>query len=286
MSLQYKRAYELTIIPPDGDATVIDKLRINFEITKSVLSTPNLARITLYGLSDKTLAKLERRYTKIILNAGYEGNLSLLFKGDVRNVYKSFDEVDSMVTIYSGDGEKDFQNATFNKTFSPNVPVSKVVDELIASFTNSAKGIVNNLPTGNTKLRGQTLSGSTKDILDTLAKEFNFDWSIQDNEVIVNGKNTALRSNEAVLISASTGMINSPTITEVGADVVTQFNAKLLPNFAFKIVSAGQSAQIPNIYTRTQSRTRAEGLYRVQEVTFRGDSRDGEWVSEVKGKRV
>lgn len=286
MSLQYKRNYELTIIPIEGDATVITDLKIQFEITKSVLSNPNLAKISIYNVSEKTLAKLEKRYTKVILNVGYGADLKLLFKGDIRNVYRSIEETESIATVYAGDGERDFQNTRFNKTYSPNVPVSQVVDELVGSFQNTAKGIVNSLPSGNTKLRGQTLSGSTKDILDNLAKEFGFDWSIQDNEVIVNNKNTALRSDEAVLISASTGMINSPTITEIGADVVTQLNTKLLPNFAFKIVSAGQSSQIPNVFTQSQSRTRAEGLYRVQEVTFRGDNRNGEWVSEVKGKRI
>ena len=37
MARQYKRVYELTVIPPGGEARIVRGLRINFEITKGIL---------------------------------------------------------------------------------------------------------------------------------------------------------------------------------------------------------------------------------------------------------
>lgn len=286
MARQYKRAYDLTIIPTDGDARVIKDLRINFEITKSILSFPNLCRLNIYNPNEDTLAALQNKFTKIVLNAGYEGDVKLLFKGEVRNVFQNRAGVDRLITVYAGDGERDWQNATFNKTFTENVTISAAIEEVLKSFEEVTVGVVNGLPQVADKLRGQTLSGSSKDILDQFAEEYGFDWSIQDGEVIITPVESPLEGDEAVLVNAATGMIGSPTVTEIGADVTTLLNPRMLPNRALQIESVNADIQLGNLFFRDVKRTTAEGTYKIQEVTFKGDSREGDWVSSVKGRIV
>lgn len=286
MARQYKRAYDLTITPTDGDARVIKDLRINFEITKSILSFPNLCRLNIYNPNEDTLAALQNKFTKIVLNAGYEGDVKLLFKGEVRNVFQNRAGVDRLITVYAGDGERDWQNATFNKTFTENVTISAAIEEVLKSFEEVTVGVVNGLPQVADKLRGQTLSGSSKDILDQFAEEYGFDWSIQDGEVIITPVESPLEGDEAVLVNAATGMIGSPTVTEIGADVTTLLNPRMLPNRAFQIESVNADIQLGNLFFRDVKRTTAEGTYKIQEVTFKGDSREGDWVSSVKGRIV
>lgn len=286
MARQYKRAYELTIIPTDGEARVIKDLRINFEITKSLLSFPNLCRIVIYNPNKDTLIVLQKKFTKIIINAGYEGDVKLLFKGEVRNVFQSKVGTDRLVNVYAGDGERDWQNATFNKTFTENITISTAIQEVLKSFEEVTEGVINGLPQIADKLRGQTLSGSSKDILDQFADEYGFDWSIQDGEVIITPVENPLEGDEAVLVNAATGMIGSPTVTEIGADVTTLLNPRMLPNRAFKIESVNADIQLGNLFFRNIKRTTAEGLYKIQEVIFKGDSREGEWTSAVKGRIV
>jgi len=283
---QYKRAYDLTIIPQDGEARVIRDLRINFEITKSILSFPNLCRLNIYNPNEDTLAALQKKFTKIVINAGYEGDVRLLFKGEIRNVFQNRAGVDRLITIYAGDGERDWQNATFNKTFTENVTISSAIEEVLKSFEEVTVGVVNGLPQVADKLRGQTLSGSSKDILDQFADEYGFDWSIQDGEVIITPVESPLEGDEAVLVNAATGMIGSPTVTEIGADVTTLLNPRMLPNKAFKIESVNADIQLGNLFFRDIKRTTAEGTYKIQEVTFKGDSREGDWVSSVKGRII
>ena len=286
MARQFKRVYDLTIIPVDGESRVIKDLRVNFEITKSILSFPNLCRLNIYNPNADTLAALQKKYTKIVINAGYQGDIRLLFKGEVRNVFQNRSGVDRIITVYAGDGERDWQNATFNKTFTENVSISSAIQEVLKSFEEVTVGVVNGLPQVADKLRGQTLSGSSKDILDNFADEYGFTWSIQDGEVIITPVESPLEGTEAVLINATTGMIGSPTLTEIGADVTTLLNPRLLPNKAFKIESIVADIQLGNLFFREVSKTTAEGTYKIQEVTFKGDSRDGEWTSSVKGRRI
>ena len=286
MARQYKRVYELTVIPPGGEARIIKGLRVSFEITKSILSFPNLARITLYNPNQDTISALEEKYTRIVLNAGYEGDLRLLFKGDVRNVFQTKTGRDRLLTIYSGDGEKSWQNATFNKTLSENLSIKSAIEEVLKTFSDVNIGTLQGLPKVADKLRGQVLSGSSKDIMDNFAEEYGFSWSIQDEEVIITPDQEPLEGDEAVSVTAATGMIGSPTITEIGVDVTTLLNPRLLPNRGFIIESLNADVAIGNLFFRNIKRTSAEGLYKIQEVIFRGDSRDGDWLSSVKGRII
>lgn len=286
MSTQYKRAYELLLISQEGESKSIKDLRVNFEITKTVLSFPNLAKISIYNPNEDTLSLLEEKYSSVVLNAGYEGNLRLIYKGQIRNVYQTKLGVDRIVTFYSGDGERDFQTAIFNKTFSENVSISAAIKEVINSFKEVTIGTINGLPQVADKLRGQTLSGSSKDILDNFAEEYGFTWSIQDGEVIVTPVEEPLQDEEAVLINASTGMIGSPTVTDIGANVTCLLNPRLLPNKAVKIESVNSELQLSGLLFREVKTTRGEGTYKIQEVVFKGDSREGDWISTVKGRNL
>lgn len=286
MARQYDRSYELTIISPEGLSRVITGLRIQFEITKSILSYPNLCKLTIFNANQDTLSILQRKYTKIILNAGYKGDIGLLFKGQVRNVFQGRQGTEKSLVVYAGDGERDWQNAQFNKTFTESVTIKAAIEEVLKSFGEVTTGVIEGIPNVADKIRGQTLSGSSKDILDKFADEYGFNWSIQNEEVVIVPDESPIQGDQAVLVSAATGMLNSPTITEIGADVKTLLNHRMLPNRSFQIDSVNADTQIGNLFFRDVKKTSAEGLYKIQEVVFRGDSREGEWSSAVKGRSV
>lgn len=286
MTRQYDRSYELTIISPEGLSRVITGLRIQFEITKSILSYPNLCKLTIFNANQDTLSILQRKYTKVILNAGYKGDIGLLFKGQVRNVFQGRQGTEKSLVVYAGDGERDWQNAQFNKTFTESVTIKAAIEEVLKSFGEVTNGVIEGIPNVADKIRGQTLSGSSKDILDKFADEYGFNWSIQNEEVVIVPDESPIQGDQAVFVSAATGMLNSPTITEIGADVKTLLNHRMLPNRSFQIDSVNADTQIGNLFFRDVKKTSAEGLYKIQEVVFRGDSREGEWSSAVKGRSV
>lgn len=286
MSRQFKREYELTITPTDGESRVITDLRLNFEVKKSILSYPNLAHISIYNPNDETLSTLQRKYTKVTLSAGYQGNQSSVFKGEVRNVLQTKSGVDRVLSFYAGDGERDWQNSFINKTYSESVNIKTIVNDVISTFKETAKGIIEGLPEVADNLMGETLSGSSKYVLDTLANEHGFEWSIQDGEIIITSENEPLSSSQAELISVTTGMVGSPTLTEIGADVTALMNPKLNPKTLFKIESQNADIKMGNLFFRDIKKTSAEGFYVVQEVTHKGDSREGNWLSILRGRSI
>lgn len=291
MARQYKRTYDLTVITPEGEGRVIRNNRINFEIIKSVISYPNLARITIYGLEEETLSFFQQRNSQLILNAGYEGSSRLLFKGEIRNVFQERIPPDKFITVYAGDGSFDWQNSIFNRTFNENVSLQSMIQELAATFKDITIRTLEGVPEISGLLEGVTLSGKSSDLLDSFAREYGFSWSIQNGEFVAVADEQPIQGDEAVLISAATGMIGSPTITETnvgvgGVEVTTQLNPMLQPNVAFIIESVSASVALGNLFFRQIPKTTAEGLYKTQEVTFRGDSKEGDWVSTVKGRAV
>lgn len=283
MSRQYLRDYELIVISSKSKS--IKELRLKFEITKSSRSYPNIARLELFNPNQETVNLLTEEDSFVIFNAGYKGNLGLIFKGKTRNVFSNKIGTERVLTIYAADGDKEWQEATYNKALSENLKLKDVVLELFSSLTSVGDlsiGELKGLESPADKLRGQVLTGSSKDILDKLANDYNFEWSIQDGELITTEFNKP-DSSQAILVKQSTGMIGSPTLTEIGAEVTTLLNPKMLPNRRFKIESESTEISVGNLQFRDLKRTEAEGLYRAYEVIFTGDTRGESWYSTAKG---
>lgn len=286
MSSNFIRAYELTIIGEDGRVRIIRDLRVLFEITKSILSFPNRMKLTLINAAPDTIAALQSKFTKVTLNAGYRGNIKLLFTGQIRNVFQERNPTDTRTIVYAGDGQRDWENATFDRTFTDTVSIIAAIREVVAAFQDISIGTLEGVPEVANMVRGQTLSGSPFGILDDYASEYGFTWSVQDGEVVIVQDDEPLQGSVAVVVTAATGMVDSPTTTVIGANVVTQLNPSLVPNRAFRIKSVNAGIQWGNLFFKQIPRTNPEGLYKIQEVIFRGDSFYGEWTSSLVGKTI
>lgn len=287
MSNQFDRKYTLTIVPPEGAARTIKELALSFDIKKTLYGYPNLATLKLTNPSLLTLNALRRKYTQIILNVGYGDDLRLAFKGDIRNVTQSKTSTDRVVTIYAGDGSRAFSNSIFNKTFEAGVPAKQIVQEVIGTFTGLVSGDLSGVPNVADHPDGLSLSGQSSRVLDDLAREYQSDWSIQDGVVNVLPADKTLSGQDVTVISARSGMIGSPTVTERGANVTTLLNTQLVPGALISIKAVGSDVQLGNLFFRRENvTTNATGFYKVVTVDLKGNSRKGEWFSSVEGIRI
>ena len=284
MTLQFLRNYSLVIDQTDGSSRTITDLKIEFEIIKSTIKYPNTAMITITNPNKDTIAALAEKDARVTLNVGYQNNLAFIFSGDVVNSINTATSIERLSTVYARDGMQDWKTAVFSKTFEQTVSPNEVLDEVIKSFSSLTIASSVELPKSFDNLRGMTLSGATKDVLQKVLDKFNLNWSIQDNQiVIVDESKGFVADSEAVVISPETGMINSPSVTEVGADVKTLLNPKLLPYKVFNITSSNAEVTFGNLLFREVPRTSGEGFYWIREVKFTGNSRQGDWHSEVIG---
>lgn len=285
MSRQYKRNYRLTISSDDGTVSVIKALRIKFNIVKSTLSSPNVCRLEIYNPNIYTLSSLQRKFTHIHLEVGYGDDLKTLFVGQLVNVIQGRDNVDRIITVYAGDGQKAWQNSIINKTFKEGIDTKQVINELVESFSGVELGDLTGIPQASKdKVRGRVLSGSSSEIMDGYADQYGFDWNIQDNEINVISKDEISDQSSIVVLNSASGMIGSPAITQIGVEVTSLLNPNLVPNKSIKIESLNAEVRIPNLEFIKIKRTSAEGTYKIAEVTFTGDTHSDDWKSKIIGR--
>ena len=83
---QWLRRCSLLVGPKEGDALELGELRVAFTVKVSEQETPNSASIRVYNLSEATAGRIRKEFTRVILQAGYQGNCSVIFDGNITKV--------------------------------------------------------------------------------------------------------------------------------------------------------------------------------------------------------
>jgi hypothetical protein len=127
--IQYKRKVSLQVSTETGDGLDLSNLRIAFDIKLTDSQTPNAARIRVYNLSQNLVSRIQKEFTYITLQAGYESNFGTIFYGNIKRViYGSDNNVDTYIDIAAGDGDDAYNYSIVNTTLDGNVKQSDIVD--------------------------------------------------------------------------------------------------------------------------------------------------------------
>lgn len=289
MARQYLRKINLIIGNQQSteiaNALSITDLRVAFHIEKDILGLPNRAKIQVYNLSKSTRLQIEKYFTKIVFNAGYVNDIGLIFIGNLTNIFHIRKDVDIITELYASDGFMAYSNSIFNKTYSPGISPMDVTKDIIKSFDGIKPGQILGIPSSNSNLYGQTLSGKSSDIMSKHVKEYNARWSIQNETINIFPVNGSL-SNITRVLSATTGMIGSPTITEIGANAKVLLDREILPGSQFRIDSTNPVVRFGNLYFPQVDPTIGSGLYRVNKVVHSGDTHSNTWETSIEGFKV
>ncbi len=216
---QFGRAIQL-VIGSSAESIVIDGgLTISFDLTKTITSEPNEATISIVNLNQSTRNLItDKKYNRILLNAGYGDDMRTLFVGYIDEVENRKESTDITTTMTCSDGSKDYREARTAVTVKKGQSDKEIVKEVLKDMPNTETGIQEYKK--ETKLpRGKTLVGNSRDILKTVAKNQDANWSIQDEKLLILPKTSALANNEGFLIQEGTGMLGSPQKTSDGLEV-------------------------------------------------------------------
>lgn len=276
MPRQYKRSYSLKITGQTSGLT-IEGLRVAFEVTKDLQGAPNLGRFQIYNLSGQSRAKIETEFDRLTLNVGYENNVKLLFDGDIKNVLHARTGEDSITTIFAGDGQKDFEQTYTSFTLGDGAKLGDVINRITTDLTGNIADVIQGVNLDQDKLLGLTLADQSSKLLDSLAKEFGFDWSIQNRQINIIAKDDVIP--QEFKISAGTGMIGSPSVTEIGADVTFLINPEILPGRILNVESVGADVNYGNLFFRAVPRTQGTGRYKIVKINYVGDTHSDQWLS-------
>jgi len=286
MARQFKRDFNVTFLNPTTGVSVSSyDLRVQFEVTKDLFGYPNLAQIAIFNLSRDRVTQISEEFTEVSIVAGYENTAEFLFIGEIRNIVSRRDGIDTITEIFAGDGDQVSKDTFFSKTFAPGTDVKQIVLEIANGF-GIPKAKLDGLAEKGSSLNGFSFSGRAKDLLDKLSDTYNFYWSVQDGQFTTQDRDGADTDNEVIRITRSTGMIGSPAVTELGADVRTLLNPKLQPYRVIQIETPDVDIQVNNLFFRRKLPTLGTGLFRVNKVVHTGDTRGNNWTSSITGRRL
>lgn len=254
------------ILGKGGSGIKITDLRMTFDIKKSSDENPNTAKIEIYNLNPEHQNLLLKEWADIQLMAGYKGAERLIFSGQIRTATPKIQGTDRIITIESGDGDREILRGFVNKTLTKGCTANQVVAECQSSMFGVPNAHKDSLDT--VYARGRVLSGRASDVLTKQTKQDGAQWSIQDGQMLVL-KGDNVRPNAVWLINQSTGMLGSPEPTQDGVKVKTLLNPAYLIGGVAKIDS--------EIY---------QGGVRIESISHSGDTHSSEWVSELEGLRV
>jgi hypothetical protein len=293
---QWKRKVQV-VIGKGGTGLLVENLRVQFEVAKTIESAPNVAVIRIFNLHPDNEAKIKNEFDEVLLNAGYEGAMRLVFRGNIKHVYRYRDGNDYITEIEAGDGDKDFRKAVMNETLAAGTTTGQLVDRAVGTFKGvggTTKGHVQ--VNERARIRGKVISGNTRDVLHDVARESGANWSIQDGQLVIVSTNDVLPG-EAIVLRADTGMLGAPEINDKGIAVKCLMIPALRVNGAIKLDNNGIKAKRVKAQALATKREKQEtnaplgreneqlvrldpdGIYKVLKLTHKGDNRGQDWVS-------
>lgn len=280
MSYQFDRVCYVILTNAAGETLTVDTLDIVFNIDKTLLGYPARGRIEIFNLSESNIQKITRRFTDVDLIGGYRGKEALLFRGNVMNFFKSRYGPTSTFTLIVKSSTTAWEGSAFSKTYTAGTPPATVINDVVASFKGVIPGQIVVDPNWQPTLADATYTGSSRRVMDQLARNYNFDWNIVEGEVLVVPRNEAFKDKPVFVITPRTGLIGSPVLTEQGVDFRVLLNPAILLGRQIEMRSEfAQLGQAGVDFRRV--RNTADGVYKVMGVRMTGGLRIVDWYSDI-----
>lgn len=265
----FNRQYKLIV---GLDALRISENDIEFDVTQTLTTEPNISNFTIYGLKKPTINHILKQDLPLInFYAGYKANMSLLSVTNARECTAQYNATDSVLYMSTGDFEEKMRVTRLNKTFRAGTPISKVMNEIIKTLDvksgnyKTKKSLMKLIGSSNQFVNGITVSGNAWDNLGRVCKSCGYFPSIQNGTLQIL-KLTEPTIDETIIL-APNHLIGSPEISSDGtARCKTLLDARLKPGRAFSLQSK---------------------LLRLEYVKHYGKSAPSQdWYSEIEGKFI
>jgi hypothetical protein len=259
----FDRVVELTV----GE-TEITGLDIAFEIEKDENPEPNPCHIEIYNLGPGNRAILSKyKRVPVVLKAGYQGQVGILFQGDMVRVSHLKEGASWKTILACGDGAS-VQGKRTQKTYTKGTPLKTVIEDLAQQAGLPANSPMDHLEELNKTLsRTIAVSGNPMAEVTRLLSSQNIKVSVQNQALQLRKKNEPLQK-EALVLSSDTGLLASPEIGSKGKVMIRSLlMAALIPGRKVQVVSAMLNA-----------------FLRIEHVRFSGSNFTQDWEAEMECK--
>lgn len=294
----FRRSYRLTL-----EDVAIENLDITFTVERTLKKQPNNASIQIFNLDPDRRQRIEERgVARVVLEAGYEvpdgtprgqyADRSLIFAGDLREVYSRQEGADMVTTVESGDGEKKHRSARVHQSFAPGTQIKTVIKECAKAMgvglgNLSALGQVEFPKVGAVFPCGTVLDGSAAEELDGLLRSAGLEYSIQNGVLQITTRRKEL-AGEAVVLGPGTGLVGSASIS---SDLTMKCQCLMIPDVfpgrKIKVLSEELFSEILSIQSRGRDRRHLNGFagfFRVNKAQYTGDFAGNDWHINIEGE--
>jgi len=251
--------------------TSIDRptaLHISFMIDKCDTETPNSAQISIWNLNKEQLSILNKPDCVVVLKAGYDRHMPLIFVGNVVHTSTKHDGADRETVIELVDGGVCLRDTYISLSFR-----GKTEGLMIAQRIAEQMGVALTI-SHNAKFHtfeGFSFAGLARTALDKVCATTDLQWGVHNGVLQIKRANDTM-SKEVYTLSPDSGLIGIPSRTMVAADA----SGEETPGWEIKTLLNG--AVNVSDYIRLESRY-VKGYFRVVSISISGDNIEGEWAS-------
>ena len=258
---------------------VIANNRINFEITKSIDPQENIGRIEIWNIGLETRRLITAHNSQVRLFAGYDDNKGAveIAQGDITNVRTRRNQTDTVTQIYFAEGQKVIQGNPISLSFSGSVTLGNILRAITSQSGLSFKYA--GVSSSASILEGYSAFGSVDTVLNNLALEFDFKWSMQNGVILLKGSNGS-SDNEVMLLSPETGLILNPESVRKISRRLAKSEDPLEDN-----INAVQSLLQPHLQVNDIIAIKSNdlnGQFRILKISHTGDIRGNDWYSNME----
>lgn len=265
------------------------QLRVEFDVQVSPGDALSIADIKLTNLSKESTVS---QRDSILLRAGYEDKLDVIFSGFVTNALRQRDpgapEVITRLICKSGQPATDRGSAAIS--FGKGTRVEEVIRALARAWPIPID--IDNGQFGADQLltTGYVVDGDIPMALDELAYAYKFDW-VQERGRLVIAKPGVERNATPLLVNQFTGMIGIPEVSRgpdgIGVFVAIQLDPFLRINGKIEVQSEFSTFNSGNLFfSELSGDANANGEYNVFSLRHTGDSHGDTWRTEIEGIRA
>lgn len=242
--------------------------------------------MTIYNLSPDTENILITEGSRVIVEAGYEGEqYGVIFDGDlVQPLRDKEDGTTYRLILYSLDGDQYLNQGVVNFSLVKGQTSRSIANNLIskASVPSELGSISDGLDQNQNQLsRGKVVFGMAKDYFRQLAQTHNAAFYVEDGKVNLI-KISDYPTGEILDLSPTSGLIGTPAQNEQGVSFKCQLNPHIKIGSLVHIDNSLIQAQRIQL-GQAQRTLDNDGIYRVIGLTHIGDTRGENWYSECIG---
>lgn len=284
MSRQYLRKISV-IIGNDQEAIELASLRCVFKIKQWNLQTPNNLDLIVYNVAPKTEAKAISEFTRVVVQAGYEGGrFGTIFEGSIVQSFGGREnQTDTFLRIVAADGDLAYNRAIINQAFAAGTTPKEQWAAVAAAMAKHGvdPGYMAEPASSAGLPRGKVVFGMARDHARHLADANGQAWSIQSGRLQVLPKEGYLPG-PAVELTSETGLVGLPERTQEGIKLRCLMNPMLKVGSPIHLntrsiqqqpAETSEPGYLAYTMLLAEVRLASDGFYRVMVVEHFGDSR-------------